>query len=607
MLKPMVMALLVLFGGQAMAAAKPSDVAPVATPDVIEKTQISPVEVVDTYVVPNNLIKAERQASGLLGILSSEMMLQKGQVGTALNNYAYLLQNAKDPAVAERAVDIALAIPDLAWARLLLAQWQQIEPQPDSAQMRAQWEYDLMTQQLDNVFERLPAVLADASLPQARRIFLYMAQLTVDNTDYSRQGYPAVHKAAQKYPELEEAVMAEAIYAGLSGKTRASIAGLTKLAQLDPMLTPRSQVTLSLLANKVPGLLTTFFSKVDTRDLSYGWQKLQVDVLLKAGKGSEAYAKMKDLVAQDPDNADLYVEAGYIAQQLKRPNNEVATYFDRAYEMGDAAQKSKVAMLAGVNALDGDDVPRAKEWLLRVDDPRYLFDKNIYLTLIALKDEAYADAKAYLKAAQPHVAQGIVFNEADWLRADLMLLHAQKPAPEVLLAHLTRLIDREVAKGQKADQTVLAVLLYDRGITYADKLNQHEAAIVDFAKVLVWQPKDAETLNAMGYTMLSIPGRMDDAVGHIEEAYSLSPDSPTVNDSLGWAYFLQGKTEAAEPYLKAAYDRFPDTEVVLHYVEVLWQLGKHQEVKKVVDKALANPDPESVRKVNELIQRLTQR
>lgn len=604
MLKPMVMTLMVLFGGYAAAAAKPSEVAPVSAPSVIEKTQVGPVEVVDTYVVPNNLIKAERQASGLLGVLSSEMMLQKGQVGTALNSYGYILQNTKDPAVAERVVDIALAIPDLERARALLAHWRQLEPLASPAQVRAQWEYDLMTQQLNNVFERLPAVLADASLPQARRIFLYMAQLTVDNTDYSRQGYPAVHKAAQKYPELEEAVMAEAIYAGLSGKTRASIAGLTKLAKLDPMLSPRSQVTLSLLANKVPGLLTTFFSKVDARDLSYGWQKLQIDVLLKASKGNEAYAKMKELLLKDPDNADLYVEAGYIAQQLKRPRDEVAGYFNRAYALGDSAQKSKVAMLAGVNALDGDDVVLAKTWLLQVDSPRYAFDKNIYLTLIALKNAHYAEAKTYLDAAQPLVAQGIVFTEADWLRADLMLLHAQKPTPEVLLAHLTKLIDRELAKGQKADQAVLAVLLYDRGITYADKLNQPEAAIVDFAKVLVWQPKDAETLNAMGYTLLSIPGRLNDAIGHIEAAYALSPHSPTVNDSLGWAYFLQGQPEAAEPYLKAAYDRFPDTEVVLHYVEVLWQLGKHKEAQRIVDKALADPD--SVVKVNALMQRLTQ-
>lgn len=603
MVKPMVMALMVLFGGQAMAAAKPSEVAPVSTPSVMQKTQVGPVEVVDRYVVPKNLIQAERQASGLLGVLSSEMMLQKGQVGNALNSYGYLLQSTKDPQVAERAVDIALAIPDLARARLFLAQWQQLEPQAGSAQTRAQWEYDLMTQQLNNVFERLPAVLEEASLSQARRIFLYMAQLTVDNTDYSRQGYPAVHKAAQKYPELEEAVMAEAIYAGLSGKTKASIAGLTKLAKLDPMLSPRSQVTLSLLANKVPGLLTTFFSQVDARDLSYGWQKLQVDVLLKANKGNEAYAKMKELLEREPENADLYIEAGYIAQQLKRPKEEVGAYFERAYGLGDATQKNKIAMLAGVNALDAENVDLAKTWLKKVEGTRYAFDKNLYLALIALKDEAYAEAKTYLAAAKPHMTQGIVFTEADWLRADFMLLHAQKPAPEALLSHLTQLINKELAKGPKANQTILAVLLYDRGIVYADKLKQPEKAIADFAKVLVWQPKDPETLNAMGYTMLSIPGRLNDAIDHIEAAYALSPDSPTVNDSLGWAYFLQGKPQAAEPYLKVAYDRFPDTEVVLHYVEVLWQLGKHQEAQRIVDKALA--DPESVDKVNELMQRLT--
>ena len=100
-------------------------------------------------------------------------------------------------------------------------------------------------------------------------------------------------------------------------------------------------------------------------------------------------------------------------------------------------------------------------------------------------------------------------------------------------------------------------------------------------------PDSAAGLNALGYTMLSLPkSEWAEAMRLIEEAYQLDSQSAAINDSLGWAYFLKGDAEAALPHLQFAYDQTPDAEVAAHLGEVLWTLGQHEKARLVWRTAL---------------------
>lgn len=132
------------------------------------------------------------------------------------------------------------------------------------------------------------------------------------------------------------------------------------------------------------------------------------------------------------------------------------------------------------------------------------------------------------------------------------------------------------------------MVLYDRGLLYADKLNQAQKAVADFRRVLALNPDNAGTLNALGYTMLSLPAdQWPQATALIEQAYQLDSQSAAINDSLGWAYFLRGDAEAALPYLQFAYDKMPEAEVAAHLGEVLWSLGRQEQARLVWQQALA--------------------
>ena len=98
-------------------------------------------------------------------------------------------------------------------------------------------------------------------------------------------------------------------------------------------------------------------------------------------------------------------------------------------------------------------------------------------------------------------------------------------------------------------------------------------------------------MNALGYTMLisrqSGISDTDEAFKLIQTAYNLDPESPAINDSMGWAYYRKGDAQTALPYLQYAFGRYPDSEVAAHLGEVLWQLGQKEEAKKVWFDSLA--------------------
>ena len=78
------------------------------------------------------------RANDLVSVLSSEITLQQGDGSSALATYMYLFRKNHDPAVAERAVEIALDANERL-AEQVLAMWRDAEPSPSPEQKRMRW------------------------------------------------------------------------------------------------------------------------------------------------------------------------------------------------------------------------------------------------------------------------------------------------------------------------------------------------------------------------------------------------------------------------------------------------------------------------------------
>ena len=83
----------------------------------------------------------------------------------------------------------------------------------------------------------------------------------------------------------------------------------------------------------------------------------------------------------------------------------------------------------------------------------------------------------------------------------------------------------------------------------AGRMADAERALRD---LLAKDPLDANALNSLGYMLADHGQRLDEAVDLVQRALKIEPANPSFLDSLGWAYFRQGKLDLADPPLTEA-------------------------------------------------------
>lgn len=142
--------------------------------------------------------------------------------------------------------------------------------------------------------------------------------------------------------------------------------------------------------------------------------------------------------------------------------------------------------------------------------------------------------------------------------------------------------------GLRADPNNVA-LLYMRALS-AEPLDQLEDLESDLRQILQRDPDNTAALNALGYTLIDRTDRIAEAAPMIEQAYTQSPDSYAITDSLGWLRFKQGEYDAAVDLLGQALEMqgwdSGDDEVVTHYVEALWMNEQQEEALATAERWL---------------------
>jgi cellulose synthase operon protein C len=73
-------------------------------------------------------------------------------------------------------------------------------------------------------------------------------------------------------------------------------------------------------------------------------------------------------------------------------------------------------------------------------------------------------------------------------------------------------------------------------------------AIREYTRALALEPSNATVMNNLA-SVLADRRQFDDALFWAQKALALAPGNPIVLDTIGWAYYRQGKYEAALPFL----------------------------------------------------------
>jgi len=176
---------------------------------------------------------------------------------------------------------------------------------------------------------------------------------------------------------------------------------------------------------------------------------------------------------------------------------------------------------------------------------------------------------------------------------DRLIEDEPQHAPEILEARARMYADSGDLPG------ALAVL--ERGVTdYPDSVelryamaSTHEehgqlaAALRELNDILKARPDDPSALNALGYTLADHSRELSRARRLIERAYAAAPMNAAILDSMGWVLYRQGHVADAEPYLRTAYADDGGGDIAAHLGEVLWQLGKPDEAEHIWSAASA--------------------
>jgi tetratricopeptide (TPR) repeat protein len=121
-----------------------------------------------------------------------------------------------------------------------------------------------------------------------------------------------------------------------------------------------------------------------------------------------------------------------------------------------------------------------------------------------------------------------------------------------------------------------------------DRAGRRADAQKIFRDLIAKDADDANALNYLGYMLAEQGTSLDEAVSLIERALKIDPDNPSYLDSLGWAYFQQGKIDLADKPLTAAADRLPKNSVIQdHLGDLRLKQNRRAEAVEAWRRALA--------------------
>nr|WP_238382938.1 hypothetical protein [Lysobacter segetis] len=497
-------------------------------------------------------------------LLAGEFALQAGKLDEAATGYLQAARAARDVALAERATGIALVAKDDKRAAEALALWRDLlgpaaKTEADIAVAEAtlalhRGDDAAATRQLAALFARpndgwklaIGTLAGGAKTPKqaAAIVTRLLDQKAVPAT---LQAWLALGGLAQRLDQakLADRIVAEVI-AKFPGDPRVALLNASQLREAGKKAEARAVVdALRETASKDAELRLLVAREYD----SLGEPAAAADMLARGPQDDQTYALRASLYARGDDKSRLQQLYDELARDAQRPDP------DRRLLLGQLAEYLKHfdAALGWYTSVPGGP----QRWVARLRTANVLHElgrgKEAVDSLRALQQDASAE---------------------DDVRRDAYALEAalwQK--------------DKDDAREMDAFARGLAAmpddpdLLYSRALAW-ERRDDVARAEADLRRILVAQPDNVATLNALGYTLADRTTRYQEALELINRARAAEPNNAAIVDSYGWVLYRLGKPAEALVELQRAYALQKDAEIAAHVGEVLWVLGRQDEARR---------------------------
>jgi len=497
----------------------------------------------------------------MFDILLAEIAGQRGEVDVAVPHYLQAAQDAEDPRVAERAVQIASYAKQYDVAQQAAHRWVELDGENLEAR-KALTALALHTGDTDEVTAQMDYMLSVSEDPEEG---YQLATAILARTEDKQSALAAMETLVAHHPDSPYAWMALGRIAVLAEQPDQALTAVNKALELEADLPEALILKAQLLvrldrkeeARQVLKRAIEAHPGDANLHFAYGRMLLDADELEAARKQFARVVKL------EPDNPDgLYSLALLELETGKFKSGE--KHLKQLLEQGEREQSAYYYL--GYATYEQGDIDAALKWYAMVESGDYWGQAQLRTAAILVKQERIDDMHDYMRVMRQKNPDKI---------AQLYLVEGQALSSAGFNAEAYEIYGTALEANPNNEN-----LLYARSLI-AEKLGLLDVAESDMRRILANDPDNVRTLNALGYTLADHTDRYEEALGYISKAYEQSPDDPAIIDSMGWVHFRMGKLDMARLYLQQAWDMTRDSEIGAHLGEVMWAQGDHDAARQI--------------------------
>src|SRR5438105_11966119 len=280
---------------------------------------------------------------------------------------------------------------------------------------------------------------------------------------------------------------------------------------------------LRLRAGDPRSVITPLESALQLRPDITQIRTLLADAYQAVGRSEDAASLIREQIKKTPEDSQSYLVLGVILKQQKK-DDEARKAFEKSLELNpqnvvaidqltdlDLAAKAFSAIHQRANALLQKDPKSAPAYYIH--GRRYVMEKNFAAAETALKKAIELD---------PNLAAAYNLLVAIYVQTNKL--------PEAL-----KELETVLAKNPQYSPALLT-----SGIIF-ERMGDFAKARDNYEKVLALTPNFVPALNNLAYIYSEKLNNLDRAGELARKAHDLVPTEPSVQDTLGWVFYRQGK------------------------------------------------------------------
>ena len=520
-------------------------------------------------------------------LLLGELQALGGEQGTGFSLILDAARKTKDPALFQRAVDLALQSRSGEAALQAARTWKQVIPSSAEANryilqiLLALNKVEEAGVALKSVLANLPAAEQAEAIVSVPRLFGRVNdKLLAANTVEAALSQAIVNPATQASAWTTIGRMRRD-----AGQNKAAAQAAQKGHAADNKAQGPVMLAISLLdkePDEVLPLLRIYMLDAVNPELRLAFARS----LISQQDYAAAQEQLKRLQKEHPDFAPSWLFSGLLLvdlEQTEQADKDLRSFVSLAANTSDSELEnglaeayfalSQLAQKRGQSAL-------AEEWLGKISPQTDPVKLGLRRANILAEQGKLAAARTLLETLQTQTPE----QARQKTLALSMFLREQKAYQEAF-----DLVSKALNAGPDHElQSELAMS--------AERLGKFDVMELVLRKMIGTKPNDAHAYNALGFSLADRNIRLAEARQLIEQAVALAPNDPFIRDSLAWVLFRQGDLQKARELLESAFKSKPDPEIAAHLGEVLWVMGQTAQAGTIWREGLQlKPDNETLR------------